>query len=95
MIFALTKNNKKVLGIYRRRWNEIENQIGTTNGGASIQYKKDSMKIRFDSNDYLSLNKILSIPICSIVVKSVFQNENKHHPQTYIRECEYKCGYEL
>ena len=53
------------------------------------------MKIRFDSNDYLSLNKILSIPICSIVVKSVFQNENKYHPQTYIRECEYECGYKL
>ena len=32
------------------------------------------MRIRFDSNDDLPINKILSIPVLSIVVKSGFQN---------------------
>ena len=54
------------------------------------------MKIRLDSNDDdLPLGKILSITILSIVVKSVFQNENKYYPQIYIHECEYECEYEL
>ena len=39
--------------------------------------------------------EILSIPILSIVVKSVFQNENKYYPQIHINECKYECEYEL
>ena len=53
------------------------------------------MRIRFDSNDDLPLNKILSIPILSIVVKSVFQNENKYYLQIHVHECEYEYEYEL
>ena len=41
MIFALTENNKKVLGIYRKLWNGIKNQIETINGGKPIKYKKN------------------------------------------------------
>ena len=33
LIFALTKKNKKVLGIYKKLWNEIKKQIKTINGG--------------------------------------------------------------
>ena len=95
-VFVLTKNNQKTLEIYRKIWNEIKNQIETINGGESIKYKKNLMKIRFDSNgDDLPLGKILSIPILSIVVKSVFQHENKCYPQIHIHECEYECAYEL
>ena len=93
LVFALIKNTKKVLGIYRKLWSEIKNEIKTINDGESIKYKKDFMKIRLDSNDDLPLNKILSIPILSIVVKSVFQNENKYYPQIHIHECDYVCEY--
>ena len=34
------------------------------------------MKIIFESNDDLPLGKILSIPVCVIVVRSVFQEDN-------------------
>ena len=95
LVFALTKNNRKELEIYRKLWNEIKNQIKTINGGESIKYKKDFLKIRFDSNDDLPLNKILSILILSIVVKSVFQNENEYYPQIHKHKCEYECEYEL
>ena len=89
MTFALTKNNKKVLETYRKLWNEIKIQIETTDGGESIKYKKDFIEIRFDSNNDLTIDKILSIPILSIVFKFVFQNENKYYPQIQIYECEY------
>ena len=45
---------------------------------------------RFDSNDNdLPLGRTLSIPVLIIVVKSIFQNDNKYYPQVYIRECGY------
>ena len=72
LAFAFTKNNKKVLGIYRKLWNEIKNQIQTINDGEPIKYKKDFLKLRFALSDDLSLNKILSIPVLIIVVKTAF-----------------------
>ena len=75
LIFALTRESKKVLETYKKLWNEIENQIETINGGESIRYKKDFLRIIFDSNDNdLPIGKILSIPVLSIVVKYGFQN---------------------
>ena len=35
------------------------------------------MKARFESNDDLPLGKILNIPVCIIVVNSVFQRRVK------------------
>ena len=59
LVFALIKNNKKVLGIYRKILNETKNHIETINGGESIKYKNNFMKIKFDSNDDgLPLGKI-------------------------------------
>ena len=44
------------------------------------------MKIILDPNDDdLPLGKVLSFPILIIVVKSVFQHENKYYPQIHIR----------
>ena len=52
------------------------------------------MKIRLDSYDDLSLNKILCFPVLDIIVESVFQIENEYYPQIHINEREYECEYE-
>ena len=95
LLFALTKNNKKVLGIYRKLWNEIKNQIETINGSKSIKHKKYFMRTRFNSDGDLPLGKILSTAILSILVKPLFQNRNSYYPQTHITKCEYEGEYEL
>ena len=78
LVLASTNKNK----------NEIKNQIESINGDKPIKYKKDLMKIRFDSDDNnLPLGKILKISVLIIVVKSVFQNNNKYYPQIHIHEC--------
>ena len=41
------------------------------------------MKIKFDSDDNLPLNKILKLHNLTIVVTSVFQRENKYYPQLF------------
>ena len=38
------------------------------------------MKIKFDSDD-LSLNKQLKFPTMTIVVRSVFEEDDKYYPQ--------------
>ena len=47
------------------------------------EYGKDLMKIKFDSDDNLPLNKILKLHNLTIVVTSVFQGENKYYPQLF------------
>ena len=41
------------------------------------------MKIRFESDDHLLLGKILNIPACVIIVRSVFQEKNNYYPQVF------------
>ena len=90
LIFASTNKNKKVFKKFTEIWDEIKNQIETINGGESIKYKKDFMKIRFESNGDLPLGKILSIPAMMVVVKSVFQKGNEYYTQVYLHERGYK-----
>ena len=44
------------------------------------------MKIRFESDDSLPSGNILSIPGMIIVVRSVFQEDNKYYPQVHLHE---------
>ena len=90
-----THNKKEVLKKYTELRDEIKNQIATTNDGKPIKYKKDSIKIRFESDDYLPLGKILNILSMIIVTRSVFQENNRYYPQLYLHECLYEFVEEL
>ena len=90
MIFASTDKNKEALENYTELWDEIKDQIETISGNKPIAYKKDFMKIKFESDDDLPLGKILSIPVCIITVRSVFQENNNYYPQVYLHECLYE-----
>ena len=77
MIFASTNKHKKVLKRYPELWDEIKNQIQIMNDSEPIKYKKNFIKIRFESDNGLPLSKILSNPSMIIVVKSVFQKDKQ------------------
>ena len=47
------------------------------------------MKIKFDTNDNLPLNKPLKLPMLTIIVRSVFEEEGKFYPQVYLDGCLY------
>ena len=78
-VFALTDTNREALENYKEIWSEIKDQIELISGNKWIEYKKDFMKIKFKSDRDLPLSKILNIPVCVIIVRSVFQ-ENNHYP---------------
>ena len=48
------------------------------------------MKIKFVSDDKLPLNKMIEIPIMTIVVRAVFCENNKYYPEVFLGECLYK-----
>ena len=49
----------------------------------SDDYDENYMKIKFNSNDELPLNKIIENPTMTIVIRAVFHENNKYYPQVF------------
>ena len=48
------------------------------------------MKIKFNLDDKLPLNKIIEIPTITIVVTAIFLENSKYYPQVFLDEYLYK-----
>ena len=48
------------------------------------------MKIKFNSDDELPLNKMIEIPTMTTVVRAVFHKNKKNYPQVFLDESLYK-----
>ena len=75
---------------YTELWNGIKNEIETTNGVKNGEYSKDFMKIKFDTDDNLPLDKKLKLQMLAIIVRSVFEIDDKFYPQLYLDDCLYE-----
>ena len=67
-----------------------ENQRFIRSEKKSDDYDEKYMKIEFDSNDKLLLNKLIQIPVMAIVVRGIFYQNNKYYPQVFLDKCMYK-----
>ena len=56
----------------------------------SHDYNEKYLKIKFNSDDELPLNKMIEIPTIVIVVRAVFHENNKYSPQVFLDECLHK-----
>ena len=45
------------------------------------------MKIKFNSDDNLPLNKTIKFHNMALIVRSVFEEDGKFYPQVYLDEC--------
>ena len=48
------------------------------------------MKIKFNSDDILPLNKKLKFLSVTIVISSVFEEDGKYYPQSFLDDCLYE-----
>ena len=87
LVFDSTDENRKVLEKYAELWDGIKNEIKTINGGKEGEYSKIFKKIKFDTNDNLSLNKPLKLHMLTIIVRSIFEEDSKLYLQVYLHEC--------
>ena len=53
-------------------------------------YDEIYMKIKFNSDDNLPLNKTIEIPMVTIIIRAVFLENNQYYPQAFVDECLYK-----
>ena len=84
-----TDKNKKVLKKYTELWNRIKNSIEKKNNNTD-EYRKDFMKIKFNSDNALPLNETLKLHNTTIIVRSVFEEDGKYYPQVFLDECLYE-----
>ena len=94
LVFSSTDENKEALENYTELWDESKDQIELISVNKPIEYKKDFMIIRFESDDNLPLGKLLNISVCIIVARSVFQGNNNYYPQAFLHECFHECEYD-
>ena len=69
LVFTSTDGNKEVLAKFIKLWDEIKYLIETVNGGKKGEYEKDFMKIRFELDDNLPLNKILKLHMLTVIIR--------------------------
>ena len=48
------------------------------------------MKIKFDSDDNLLLNKILKFRVLTIIFRNIFEKDDKYYPQIFLDDCLYE-----
>ena len=80
----LLRKAKKVLEKYTKLWDKTKYHIQTINADKSAEYEKDCMRIKFNSDDDLPLNKILKLHMLTIIVRSVFDEDGKYYSFTSI-----------
>ena len=74
LIFDSVDENKEVLKNYKELWDEIKKKIENINDG-ECKYSKHFIKIKFDTDDDLRLNKPLNLQMLAIIVRFVFEDK--------------------
>ena len=87
---AFTDSNNEVLKKYAEVWSGIKDQIEKINNGKLEEYDKNYMKIKFNSDDNFPLNKQLNFLSTVIIIRCVFEEDGKLHPQIFLDECLYE-----
>ena len=90
LVFDSTDENKEVLKKYTELWNGIKNEIETINGGKKGEYGKDSIKIKFNTDDNLTLNKQLKLHILTLIIRSVFEEDGNLYRQDFLDDALYE-----
>ena len=90
LVFVSTDGNKEVLKKYRELWDGIKNDIEIINSGKKGEYGEDFMKIKFDIDDNLPLNKPLKLHLLTIIVRCIFEEDGKFYSQLSLDDCLYE-----
>ena len=76
--------NKDLLKKYTEFWDVVKHKIKKINGGKETDYRKDYIKIKFESDDDLPLNEPLIFYEMHIFVRFVFKEDDKLYPELFL-----------
>ena len=89
LIFDSKDGNKELLKKYNDVFDEIRGKIKEVSND-EYDYEKDYMKIKFNSDDDLPLNKPLKFHLMTISIRSVFEEDGKLYPQVFLDDTLYE-----
>ena len=75
--------------IYNYVWNGISDKIKDVSSD-EYDYEKNYMKIKFNSDDNLPLNKPLKFHNMTIIIRSVFEEDGKLYLQVFLDDTLYE-----
>ena len=86
ILFMKTELLKKHTGVS----DGIKNKIKAINGGKENDYGKDYIKIKFNFDNDLPLNKPLKFHLMEIIIRPVFEEVGKLYPQVFLNDALYE-----
>ena len=89
MTLVPTNESKEKFKKYKELWIKIRDLIRSITENLD-DYDEKYMKIKFNSDDELPLNKVIEIPGMTILIRAIFPENNKCYPQVLLDECLYK-----
>ena len=69
---------------------ELKTVLKKINDSGLREYDKDYMKIKFNSDDDIPLNKQLNFPTITVIIRNIFEKDGKYYPQSFLDECLYE-----
>ena len=84
---ALTDSSSEVLKNMLKFGVKLKTELKKKNNSKLGEYEKDYMRIKFNSDDDLPLNKILKFRILTIIIRAIFEKDGKYYPQVFLDEC--------
>ena len=58
--------------------------------GQPIKYDHNYMKIKFNTDDNIPLNKIIYFLTITIIIRSLIKKDDKYYPQLFLDDCLYE-----
>ena len=89
LVFNSTDENNELLKKYIDGFNGIRDKIKEISND-ECDYEKEYMKIKFNSDDNLPLNKPSKIRLMTVTIGSVFEEDGKIYPQVYLHDTLYE-----
>ena len=88
LVFDSTDENKELLKNYDV-FNGIKDKIREISNN-ECDYEKDYMKIKFNTDDDLPLNKSLNIRLTTIIIRHVFEEAGKLYLEVFLDDTLYE-----
>ena len=87
----ISSENGDIMQKYQEVFDGIKEIIKKINDyNQPINYDDNYMKIKFNTDDNIPLNKIIYFPTITIVIRSVTQKDGKCYPPLFLDECLYE-----
>ena len=86
---TLVSTNKSKEKKYEELWSKIRDLIRSI-AKSFVDHDEKYIRIKFNLDDELPLNKTIEVSTLTIVVRATFLGNNNYYPQVFFDECLYK-----